>query len=347
MRTVREMIGFVSEGGTMDAAASEALFDSVFEGGVSEIELSALLAAMRVRRETPEEILGAARSMRKFATRLDVKGGSHIDTCGTGGDNSHSFNISTAVALVLASLGIGVTKHGNRSVSSKSGSADFLEELGLPIDLTGDDAAQFYDRHGFVFMFAPKYHPAMRHAAPVRKALGIRTIFNFLGPITNPAFPARQMIGVFHPDFLPVYSQVVAGLGYERALLYSAEGGMDEVSPVRHTMVYEVVDERVRFYAIHPDRYISAKEAVSIPRGLSARENAALFMETVHSPRPTALGKLLAMNAALALYLSSDGDNLNTEFGAHYKKALDAIHGGEVCRKVTAMREAMEAVHAG
>ncbi len=349
MNTVKAMIKNVNEGGTLNAEGSEALFDSVFSGDVSEIELSALLAAMRVRKETPQEIIGAARSMRRFAKRLDVGQATYIDTCGTGGDHSYSFNVSTAVALTLSSMGVPVAKHGNRSVSSKSGSADFLEAIGVPINLTGDEAASFFAEHRFVFMFAPNYHPAMKYAAPVRRALGIRTIFNYLGPITNPAFPKRQMIGVFNPDVLPLYSQVVAGMDYERVLLYSAEGGMDEVSPVKPTMVYEVFDGRVRFYTIMPEQFIKKDEAARLPHHLTAAQNAEAFVDSISSGRITPLAKFVALNTALALYLHRAGSEgvFSALIREYFQEALSAITEGKVRAAVERMRAtAAEAVHA-
>ncbi|HPQ53370.1 MAG TPA: anthranilate phosphoribosyltransferase [Spirochaetota bacterium] len=342
MNTIQDTIRAINEGQVLNAVHTESLFDAVFQGGVSEIELSAILASMKIRKETPEEIIGAARSMRKFAERLDIENHGGIDTCGTGGDYSHSFNISTAVALVLAAAGIPVTKHGNRSVSSRSGSADFLESLGVPIGLTGDEAVRYFREHRFVFMFAPNYHPAMKHAGPVRKALGVRTIFNFLGPVTNPAMPKRQMIGVFSPDFLPLYSQVVAGLGYERVLLYSAEGGMDEVSPVNPTMVYEVAEGNVRFYTILPEKYLKKGDAGKIPENLSADENAELFIETISSREPTPLGRLLALNTALAMYLAGEDRDFNTSFGGYFSQALEIIHSGEVLTTLERLRSENE-----
>ena len=342
MNTIHDTIRAINEGQVLNAGHSELLFDAVFQGGVSEIELSAMLASMKIRKETPEEIIGAARSMRKFAERLDIADHGGIDTCGTGGDYSHSFNISTAVALVLAAAGIPVTKHGNRSVSSRSGSADFLDALGVPISLTGADAVRYFREHQFVFMFAPNYHPAMKHAVPVRKALGVRTIFNFLGPVTNPAMPKRQMIGVFSPDFLPLYSQVVAGLGYERVLLYSAEGGMDEVSPLKPTMVYEVAEGNVRFYTIMPEKYLKKDDAAKIPENLSAEENAAVFIKTISSTTPTPLGRLLAMNTALAMYLAGEDRDFNKSFGRYFTEALEVIHSGSVLSTLERLRENSE-----
>ncbi len=333
MSTVKDKIRAVSEGEVLCARRSEELFDAVFSGAVSEIELSAVLTAMKVRGEAPEEIAGAARSMRKAATPLTIGKNGHIDTCGTGGDHSFSFNISSAAAIVISAAGIPVAKHGNRSVSSRSGSADFLEALRIPIGFTGEAARDYYHEHGFVFMFAPNYHPAMKYAAPVRKALSVRTIFNYLGPITNPAFPKKQMIGVFSRNFLEKYARVVAGMGYERALIYSSEDGMDEVSPSAPTLVYEIEGGRISNFTINPGEFISPEEAASLPHHCTAAENASLFMEAISSPVPTALGKFIALNAALAMYTHGKGD-----IARHYHRALEIVHGGAAREKVNSLR---------
>lgn len=333
MNAIRE-IRTLSEGGTLSALESEGLFNAIFRGAVSEIEIAAAVVALKVRRETPEEILGAVRSMRAFASPLDLCEGGIFDTCGTGGDHSGSFNVSSAVALTLAALGVPVAKHGNRSVSSKSGSADFLEALGVPIGLTGTEAAEYFKKRRFVFLFAPNYHPAMRHASAVRKALGVRTIFNYLGPLTNPAAPLRQAIGVFHPAMLPLYAGVTAELNYDCAVIYSAHDGMDEVSPVAPTEVRMVSGRRVRSFTIDPARYITAEEAASLPRNLTAAGNAERFVETVGSTSPTPLGRLIALNTALALFAHRGGG----EIEAHYATALDAVHGGAVLATLSALR---------
>ncbi|MBP7605370.1 MAG: anthranilate phosphoribosyltransferase [Spirochaetes bacterium] len=334
MSAIRE-IRTLSEGGTLSALESEGLFNAIFQGAVSEIEMAAAVVALKVRRETPEEILGAVRSMRAFASPLELCDAGVFDTCGTGGDNSGSFNVSSAVALTMASLGVPVAKHGNRSVSSRSGSADFLEALGVPIGLTGAEAAEYFRKRRFVFLFAPNYHPAMRHAGAVRKALGVRTIFNYLGPLTNPAGPPRQAIGVFHPAMLPLYAGVAAELKYDCAVIYSAEGGMDEVSPVAPTEVRVVSGRRVRSFTIDPSRFITAAEAETLPRNLTAAENAERFVETIESPSPTPLGRLIALNTALALFAHRDGGEIET----HYATALDAIHGGAVMATLSALRD--------
>ncbi|MGV7930464.1 MAG: anthranilate phosphoribosyltransferase [Spirochaetota bacterium] len=334
MSAIRE-IRTLSEGGTLSAVESEGLFNAIFQGSVSEIEIAAAVVALKVRRETSEEILGAVRSMRAFAAPLELGDSAIFDTCGTGGDHSGSFNVSSAVALTLAALGVPIAKHGNRSVSSKSGSADFLEALDVPIGLTGADAAAYFRRRGFVFLFAPNYHPAMRHAGAVRKTLGVRTIFNYLGPLTNPAAPRRQAIGVFHPSMLPLYAGVAARLQYDCAVIYSAAGGMDEVSPVAPTEVLVVSGSDVRSFLIEPGRYISPGEAAMLPKNLSAAENAERFLETIGSPAPTPLGRLIALNTALALF-AHRGEG---EIESHFATALDAIHGGAVLSTLSALKE--------
>ncbi len=332
---IKAHIKRINEGEILDESGSEELFDAIFAGGVTEIELAALLIGLKVRKETAPEVAGAVRSMRKCARALALPQDGLFDTCGTGGDNSHSFNISSAVAIILNAMGASIAKHGNRSMSSRSGSADFLEALNIPIALMGEDAAGYFARNRFLFLFAPNYHPAMKHAVPVRKALGVRTIFNFLGPLTNPASPRRQVIGVFHPKFLPLYAGVVSRLGYERVLLYSAINGMDEVSPVEPTLIYDVRGDAISRTTVTPGEFISPEEAACLPHHLTPQENAAAFLETIRSGSPTPLGKLLALNTALALTaLKDDGD-----IASHYRPALEAIHGGAAYDRLLVLQE--------
>lgn len=338
MSTVQKTIRALTDGEKLSAEAAEEFFDAVFNGETSEVALAAVLAAMRVRGESPDEITGAARSMRKAAAKFDAGSCDHIDTCGTGGDHSHSFNVSSAAALVNCAAGIPVVKHGNRSVTSKSGSADFIEALGLPIILTGQSAHEYFRQHGFVFLFAPLYHPAMKYAAPVRRALAVRTIFNFLGPLTNPSSPARQMIGIYSTDFLEKYAHAAKSLGYERVLIYSSEDGMDEVSPAARTVVCEVEGAQMSSFTIDSKEFITSAEAESIPRGCSAAENARNFIEAVSSGKETPLGKFIALNSALGMYARRKGD-----FKEYYKNAVDIIRSGAVLKKVEELRNEVPA----
>ncbi len=330
-----QLIAQTIEGNTLSMEQSEVLFDSIFDGQLSQIELAAVLAAMKVRKEKPEEISGAIKSMRKFAVSLPITE-SVFDTCGTGGDHSHSFNISSAVAIILNAMGYSIAKHGNRSVTSKSGSADFYEALNIPVNLSGQDAVRYFNKNKFIFLFAPNYHPAMKHAAPVRKQLGVRTIFNYLGPLTNPLKPKRQMIGVFHPSFLEVYKEAALPLGYERLILYSSKNGMDEVSPLYPTFVIDITNDTYTTFTIEPDKFITKDEALSIPHNLGPQENASIFSETIHSPNPTVLGKLLALNTALALYALDYSESIEKNYNA----ALEIIHSGVVLKTMKKLQEA-------
>jgi len=322
-------------GGRLSSDESESLFMHLFSGNVSEVELSGILIAMKLRGETSEEISGAARSMRKFSNRLDLGEEAIFDTCGTGGDNSHSFNISSSVALILASLGIPVAKHGNRSMSSKSGSMDFYEKLGIPVNLTGEEAVNYFKKHNFVFMAAPNYHPAMKYAAPVRKKLGTRTIFNYLGPLTNPAGTRRQAIGFFSPELLPLYAETARELSFDRVLLYSSEDGMDEVSPYAPTTVYEIESGEMKSFSVDPGQFISSDEAAQIPKGLEAEQNANIFMEMLGKGEETPLAKLIALNTALAMYAHDSKNDIKESYG----RALDAVTDGTVKRTVMDLRE--------
>lgn len=332
MNTI-ENIRALYEGQALDEKQAETLFDAIFQGEIEPLQLASLLIAMKVRKENSREIVGAVRSMRRFASALSLEA-EIFDTCGTGGDNSHSFNISTATALILCAMGIPIAKHGNRSVSSKSGSADFLEALDIPIHYKGEEAARYFNKHGFIFLFAPNYHPAMKFAVPARKALGVRTIFNYLGPLTNPSSPKKQMIGVFNADFLPLYTEVARKLGYERLLLYSSQDGMDEISPFSPTNMIEIRGNKVKKWILFPAEYVDDAEKEALPRDLTPAENAGIFMELLQSARPTPLGKVLALNAATGFYIARGGN-----MKKHYQKAMDCLCSGEVLKKVNTLRE--------
>ena len=333
-QTIAMMLNSVYNGKSIDSTQSEKLFEHLFSGQMSEIELSGLLMAMKLRGEKSEEISGAAQSMRKFCSHLDLGTNDIFDTCGTGGDNSGSFNISSSAAIILASLGVPIAKHGNRSVSGKSGSTDFYENLGIPTSLTGDEAVNFFNKHRFIYMAAPNYHPAMRFAVPVRKQLAVRTIFNYLGPLTNPAGTKKQAIGFFSPDLLPLYAETALSLSFERCVIYSSLDGMDEVSPNAETIVYEIESGSMEKFIINPRGYISEIEAGEIPTHLSAEQNALYFIETVSSGKASPLAKLLALNSALSLY-GYDRKNIINE---SYKKCLDAITDGTVHKKMKELR---------
>ncbi len=333
-QSINTMLNSVYNGNSINSNQSEMLFEHLFSGQMSEIELSGLLMAMKLRGEKSEEISGAAKSMRKFCSSLDLGTDDIFDTCGTGGDNSGSFNISSSVAVIISSLGVPIAKHGNRSVSGKSGSTDFYENLGIPSNLTGEDAVQYFKKHRFVYMAAPNYHPAMKFAVPVRKQLAVRTIFNYLGPLTNPAGTKRQAIGFFSPELLSLYAETALSLSFDRCVIYSSLDGMDEVSPFADTIVYEIESGVMDKFIINPRDYFPEAETKLIPIHLSPEENALLFIETVSSGKSSPLAKLLALNSALSLYGYDSKNNITDS----YHKCLTAIIDGTVHNKLKELK---------
>src|SRR5512147_1129202 len=223
------------------------LMHQIMGGEVTPVMIAAIITGLRVKKETIGEIAGAATVMRELSTKVNLADDSKlVDTCGTGGDGAHTFNISTASAFVAAAAGAKIAKHGGRSVSSQSGSADVLEALGININLTPEQTAKCINEVGFGFMFAPNYHSAMKHAAPVRKELGVRTLFNILGPLTNPAGAKQQLLGVFHPDLVGIQARVLQRLGSRRAMIVHGMESLDEISLAGPTLVGELRDGEVR-----------------------------------------------------------------------------------------------------
>ncbi|HEX5806748.1 MAG TPA: anthranilate phosphoribosyltransferase, partial [Macromonas sp.] len=232
------------------------LMRRIMMGEMSPIMMAALITGLRVKKETVGEIAAAAQVMREFATPVAVADTSHlVDLCGTGGDGAHTFNISTTAMFVAAAAGARVAKHGGRSVSSSTGSADVLEALGAHINLNPEQVARCLEQTGIGFMFAPNHHGAMKHAAPVRKELGVRTLFNILGPLTNPAGAPNQLLGVFHPDLVGIQVRVLQRLGSEHVMVVYGMNGMDEISLSGETLVGELKDGEVREYVVHPSDF--------------------------------------------------------------------------------------------
>ncbi len=282
----------------------------IMAGEVSHVWLAAFIAALRVKKETIGEITAAAQVMREFSTQVQVPDRTHlVDIVGTGGDGSHTFNISTCSMFVVAAAGGRVSKHGGRSVSSKSGSADVLESLGVNINLAPERIAQCIADVGIGFMFAPNHHPAMKNVAPVRKELGVRTMFNILGPLTNPASAPNILMGVFHPDLVGIQVRALERLGAEHALVVYGRDGLDEVSLGASTLVGELKDGQVREFEIHPEDF-----------GFAMSSNRALRVETPEQSRAMLLGVLaneagpardiVVLNAGVALYAANVADTM-------------------------------------
>src|SRR5689334_21812441 len=300
------------------------LMRRIMSGEVSPVMIAALTVGLRVKKETIGEIAAAAQVMREFATKVDAGDrATLLDIVGTGGDASHTFNISTASMFVAAAAGARIAKHGNRSVSSKSGSADVLEALGANIMLSPAQVAACIEECGIGFMFAPSHHGAMKHAAPVRKELGVRTIFNILGPLTNPAGAPNQLVGVFHPDLVGIHVRVLQRLGAHHVLVVYGKDGMDEVSLGAATMIGELKDGEVHEYEIHPEDFgLSMKSN----RGLKvsgAPESKEMVLEALANVEGTPR-EIVTLNAGTALYAA----NVASSIGDGIERARAAIASG-------------------
>src|SRR5438552_6044654 len=306
------------------------LMRKIMNGEASPVMIAAFTVGLRVKKETVGEIAAAAQVMREFATKVEVPDRDRLlDIVGTGGDASHTFNISTAARFVAAAAGARIAKHGNRSVSSKSGSADVLEELGANIQLKPEGVAACIAETGVGFMFAPSHHSAMKHAAPVRKELGVRTIFNILGPLTNPAGAANQLLGVFHPDLVGIEVRVLQRLGSKHVLVVYGKDGMDEVSLGAATMVGELKDGEVREYEIHPEDF--GMRMIS-NRGLrvgDAQESKAMVLEALANVEGTPR-EIVTLNAGAALYAA----DVATSIADGIERARVAIASGAAKRKL-------------
>jgi anthranilate phosphoribosyltransferase len=306
------------------------LMRQMMSGELSPTLISAIVMGLRVKKETIGEIAAAAQVMREFATKVDVPDHANLlDTCGTGGDSAHTFNISTAAAFVAAAAGAKVAKHGGRSVSSKSGSADVLEALGVSINLTPEQVGRSISEVGLGFMFAPSHHGAMKHAAPVRKELGVRTIFNILGPLTNPAGAKNQVMGVFHPDLVGIQARVLQRLGSRHVMVVYGLEGLDEISVSGETLVAELKDGEVREYRVNPAQFglqASDLSAIRVTDGAQSREMVLAALDN----RAGAARDIVALNAGAAIYVSGLAES--HEQGV--QKALTVISSGAARRKV-------------
>lgn len=306
------------------------LFRKIMGGEMSPVMITALTMGLRVKKESIGEITAAAQVMREFSTKVPLANTTNmIDIVGTGGDGAHTFNISTASMFVTAAAGARVAKHGGRSVSSSSGSADVLESLGVNINLQPEQIAQSIAQTGIGFMFAPNHHAAMKHAAPVRKELGVRTIFNILGPLTNPAGAPNILMGVFHPDLVGIQVRVLQRLGAQHALVVWGRDNMDEVSLGAPTMVGELVNGEIREYDIHPEDFGLNMVSNRQLRVSGAEESKAKIMEVMHNV-PGAATDIVSLNAGAALYGAGIADSI----ADGVKKAQAAIASGAALAKL-------------
>jgi anthranilate phosphoribosyltransferase len=307
-----------------------ALMRRIMGGTMSPVMMAALLTGLRVKKETIGEITAAAQVMREFSTKVDVADRTHlVDIVGTGGDGSHTFNISTCSMFVAAAAGARVSKHGNRGVSSKSGSADVLEALGVQMSLKPQAIAQCIAETGIGFMFAPNHHPAMKNVAPVRKELGVRTIFNILGPLTNPADAPNILMGVFHPDLVGIQVRALQRLGAQHAVVVWGRDGMDEVSLGAATLVGEYKDGEIREYEIHPEDFgftMSSNRALKV----ETPEQSKAILLSVLDNEPGPARDIVLLNAGVALYAA--GVAATMQEGV--KRAREAVASGQALARL-------------
>ncbi|HLE93199.1 MAG TPA: anthranilate phosphoribosyltransferase [Sulfuricaulis sp.] len=306
-----------------------AVMRRIMTGQATPAQIGGFLVGLRVKGETVEEITAAAGVMRELATPVNVSGPHVVDTCGTGGDGAGTFNISTAAAFVVAAAGGKVAKHGNRSVSSKSGSADVLETAGVNLDLTPEQVARCIDEVGVGFLFAPKHHGAMKHAIGPRREMGVRTIFNLLGPLTNPANAPNQVLGVFSDQWVEPLAEVLQRLGSRHVLVVHAEDGMDEISIGADTRVGELKDGRVRVFTIQPEQFGLKRSDISKLAVSSPTESLAMVEKALKN-EPGPARDIVALNAGAAIYVSG----LAPDLGAGIKTALAVLASGAAGKKL-------------
>lgn len=297
---IREAIAKLVARGDLEENEAEQVMNEIMTGQATAAQIGAFLTALRLKGETAAEITGFARAMRRHAVQVRTRHPLVVDTCGTGGDGRGTFNISTAAALVVAGAGVPVAKHGNRSVSSRCGSADVLEALGVSLELSPPALEECLDRVGIAFLFAPVLHVAMKHAAGPRRELGIRTVFNILGPLTNPAGAQAQVVGVYDPGLVPLVARVLVRLGTRRAFVVHGAGGTDEVSLAGPAAVAEIKGDEISEYLLDPADFGLARAPVEALAGGTPSENAALVREVLRgAPGPRRDAVLI--NAALGL----------------------------------------------
>ena len=326
-------IDAVCSGTHLTADHASAVLDEIMEGRASEVQTAAFLVALRAKGETVAELVGLARTMRRLAAEVRAGRDGLVDTAGTGGGPS-TFNISTAAAIVAAGAGCAVAKHGNRSNTSRCGSADLLEALGVTIDLDPEQVASCIAQVGFGFMFAPRHHAAMKHVVPVRQELAVRTIFNFLGPLTNPAGATRQLLGVADPHYQETIAEALVGLGCERALVVRAADGMDEISVSDRTRVVEVKDGGTEEWFLTPEELGFERVGIERIAGGSPEENAATVRRVLAGDDGPAREVVLA-NAGAAILIGGAASNLQDGI----ERAREAIDSGAAADVLTRLVE--------
>jgi anthranilate phosphoribosyltransferase len=330
---IREAIKMLIDNLSLSEAEMAECMKEIMEGKTTDAQIGAFLTGLRIKGETIEEITGAARIMREKAITIKAPEGV-LDTCGTGGDMSHTFNISSTTAIVVSACGVPVAKHGNRSVSSQSGSADLLETLGVKIDLSPEKVETCLFETGFGFLFAPLFHPAMKYAIGPRKEMGIRTIFNILGPLTNPAGARRQLLGVFADNLTDALAMVLGNLGAIDAMVIHGEDGLDEISISDATKVSRFKDGRVENFFIAPEDFGIRRKEIDLIRGGNKEENAMITLSILKGERGPKRDIVL-MNSAAALMVAGKAE----DFRPALLIAADAIDSGVASEKLEEVKK--------
>lgn len=336
-----DALNHLAEGGDLSVSEAHAVFGQIMAGEVSAPQIAGVLMALRAKGEVAAEVTGAARAMRDASTKVNVDVPNLVDTCGTGGSGSNKlFNVSTAAAFVAAAGGAHVAKHGNRGASSKSGSADVLETAGLSLDLDPVQVGRCISEIGVGFLFAQVHHTAMRFAGPVRQALGVRTIFNMLGPLTNPASVRKQVIGVFSTDIQKLIANAAIELGSDHVMVVHSQG-LDEFSVTGPTHVVELRDETIEEYDVHPSDFGMQEHDISSLRADTPETSLALIKQALSADQNPAARDLVALNSGAALYVSGVTTDLNRGF----ELAIDLISTGQADEKLKELVDFARALH--
>ena len=328
----RENLNKIVRRNNLSADEMGQMITEIFSGNITDVQIGALMAALATKGETFEELAGAARAMRRKAVRIQVAASTIVDTCGTGGDGAHTFNISTTTALVVAGCGLTVAKHGNRSVSSRCGSADLLEVLGVKLDTQPEIVEEAVQEIGIGFLFAPLFHGAMRHAAKARQEVGLRSIFNMLGPLTNPAAANCQLLGVYAPELTEMFAQALQLLGAKRAFVVHGHDGLDEISVCAPTRVSELKDGLIRTFDINPEQFFGVLADSNDLSGGSPEENAEITMAILKGEKGPKRDVVL-LNTAAALVAAEKA----AEFREGIRLAAESIDQGAALAKLEAL----------
>ena len=319
----------------LSGAESAEVFGEIMSGEVDGAIMAAFLTALKMKGETVDEVVGAASAMRARATFINAGAAAPIDTCGTGGDGMNTFNISTTSAFIAAGAGVPVAKHGNRAATSKCGSGDVLGELGFNLDVHASVMEHCLQEEGIAFLFAPKMHPAMRFAAPVRKALGFRTIFNLLGPLVNPAGATGQVVGVFEAGYTEFVAECLNRMGVRRAFVVHAADGMDEISVCTPTRVSELRDCSIKTSEFNPRKYFPDGANFSDLKGGDAKVNAQILLDVLSGKLRNGARDICLLNAAAAIVVGGKTD----DFGAALEMARDSLDSGAALKKLKTLVE--------